>query len=96
MWRVLSSLIDIRASISRDKPVNDSVSDSPKEAQSMSHPSQFHQEQEHKQYTPEFNRSDSNSNDSLDNNLPPGWIASVDPASGSEYYFNEETGETTW
>jgi hypothetical protein len=57
----------------------------------MSHPSQFHQH-----YTPEFNRSDSNSNDSLDNNLPPGWIASVDPASGSEYYFNEETGETTW
>ena len=37
------------------------------------------------------------SNDTaIDGDLPPDWIASVDPVSGEEYYFNEETGETTW
>jgi hypothetical protein len=42
------------------------------------------------------NSIESNNNESPDNDLPPGWIASIDPDSGEEYYFNEETGETTW
>jgi cysteine-rich repeat protein len=28
--------------------------------------------------------------------LPPGWQELVDPASGSKYYFNEYTGESSW
>ena len=28
--------------------------------------------------------------------LPPGWKSHVDPDSGDTYYYNEETGETTW
>jgi hypothetical protein len=28
--------------------------------------------------------------------LPPGWSAEVDPASGSTYFYNAQTGETTW
>lgn len=28
--------------------------------------------------------------------LPPGWTEQVDPGSGSIYYFNEETGDSTW
>jgi len=28
--------------------------------------------------------------------LAPGWVSAVDPASGSTYYYNEQTGETQW
>ena len=28
--------------------------------------------------------------------LPPGWTASIDPASNKTYYTNSATGETTW
>lgn len=28
--------------------------------------------------------------------LPPGWKSRVDPVSGDTYYYNEETGETSW
>jgi len=28
--------------------------------------------------------------------LPPGWSTGVDEASGSTYYFNEQTGESSW
>ena len=31
-----------------------------------------------------------------DIDLPPGWSASVDPASGKPFYFNEATGESSW
>mmetsp|Transcript_62957 Transcript_62957/g.74463 ORF Transcript_62957/g.74463 Transcript_62957/m.74463 type:complete len:298 (+) Transcript_62957:571-1464(+) len=30
------------------------------------------------------------------NQLPPGWMAIQDPASGMTYYANQTTGETTW
>ena len=28
--------------------------------------------------------------------LPPGWITGVDPSSGQEYYYNEQTGQSSW
>lgn len=28
--------------------------------------------------------------------LPPGWVAEVDASSGDTYYFNEQTGESSW
>lgn len=28
--------------------------------------------------------------------LPPGWIAQSDPASGQQYYTNQQTGQTQW
>lgn len=28
--------------------------------------------------------------------LPPGWISGVDPSSGAQYYYNEQTGVSQW
>jgi len=39
---------------------------------------------------------DSNNSQSANDGLPPDWISIIDPDSGSEYYFNEVTQETTW
>ena len=30
------------------------------------------------------------------NKLPPGWHMTKDPSSGRNYYYNQNTGETTW
>ena len=30
------------------------------------------------------------------NDLPPGWFAVTDPASGDTYYVHDQSGETTW
>jgi hypothetical protein len=54
------------------------------------------QQQQQQQRIQHFTKGESNNSGSVDNDLPPGWISSIDPDSGSEYYFNEETGETTW
>ena len=62
----------------------------------IDHQAQLEEELEQIQNGPGFNRGESNNDESVDHDLPPGWIASVDPASGEEYYFNEDTGETTW
>jgi hypothetical protein len=32
----------------------------------------------------------------LDDDLPGGWVAQVDPGSGLTYYYNADTQETTW
>ena len=32
----------------------------------------------------------------VSNGLPPGWSSGVDPSSGTAFYFNGETGETSW
>ena len=34
--------------------------------------------------------------DSIEELLPPGWIAVVDDDSGQKYYQNEDTGESSW
>ena len=78
----------------RDKPVDDDAPTySPK---NNDQPMQQQQRIQHEQNSPEFTKGESNNSGSVDNDLPPGWISSIDPDSGSEYYFNEETGETTW
>ena len=28
--------------------------------------------------------------------LPPGWITGVDEASGQQYYYNEQSGQSQW
>ena len=32
----------------------------------------------------------------VDVDLPPGWSEAADPTSGQKYYYNSETGETSW
>jgi len=34
--------------------------------------------------------------ESIQYDLPPGWIESVDPTTGNSYFYNENTGVTTW
>jgi len=46
--------------------------------------------------SPNSDGDDDGNNDFVDDDLPPGWVASVDPATGDEYFYNEETGEKTW
>eukprot|EP00804_Cyclotella_cryptica_P001489 CCRYP_003714-RD/>CCRYP_003714-RD protein AED:0.34 eAED:0.34 QI:140/0.66/0.85/1/0.66/0.42/7/1908/789 len=46
--------------------------------------------------SPNSDRDDDGNNELVEDDLPPGWVASVDPATGDEYFYNEETGETTW
>lgn len=46
--------------------------------------------------SPNSDRDDDGNNDFVDDDLPPGWVATVDPATGDEYFYNEETGEKTW
>lgn len=46
--------------------------------------------------SPNSDRDDDGNNDFVDDDLPPGWVATVDPATGDKYFYNEETGEKTW
>merc|ERR1719265_898786 len=36
------------------------------------------------------------SNQENDEEMPPNWYSAVDQSSGKTYYYNAETGETTW
>ena len=67
--------------IKREKPIIDYASISPEKST---------------QLVPQDQKKSNNPESNGDNDLPHGWIASVDPVSGDEYYFNEGTGETTW
>ena len=76
-----SNLVLLYHNIKREKPVIDYASISPEKST---------------QLVPQDQKKSNNPESNGDNDLPHGWIASVVPVSGDEYYFNEGTGETTW
>lgn len=57
---------------------------------------EFQREASRDSDSPNSDRDDDGDDDFVDDDLPPGWVATVDPATGDEYFYNEETGEKTW